>query len=309
MRTYIVRRLLEAIPTIFGISVLVFGILHFVPGDPVLALAYGTGSSYTPQDIDALRRQLGFDRPVWVQYLHWMRRVLWGDLGNSVFWGLPVRFLIASQMSETLRLAVASMVLAVLVGLPLGVVAALRHRSWLDASVIGFSLLGVAMPSFWLGILLILLFTLKLNLLPSLGQGTWQHLVMPAFALGFASSAMLARITRSGMLEVLQEDYIRTARSKGLRHRTVVYKHALRNALLPLVTVIGLQLGNLLGGAVIVETVFARQGLGQLAVQAIQSRDYPLVQGIVLFISFVYIVINLAVDVSYAALNPRIRYG
>lgn len=309
MLAYIVRRFLEAIPVLIGISILAFSILHLIPGDPVLALAYRSGTSYSQQDLDALRKQLGFDRPIWIQYAHWLVNGVQGDLGTSVFWRLPVRFLIASQAMVTFVLAITSMTLAVVISVPLGILAALRHRSWVDASVIGLSLLGVAMPSFWLGILLILLFTLKLNLLPSMGQGTLQHLIMPAFALGFAASAALARLIRSEMLEVLQEDYIRTARSKGLNSRAVVYKHALRNALLPLVTATGLQLGNLLGGATIIETVFARQGLGKLAVQAIQSRDYPVVQGMVLVVSTVYIVINLVVDISYAALNPRIRYG
>jgi peptide/nickel transport system permease protein len=306
---YILRRFLEAIPVLVGLSIVVFGILHFIPGDPALALAYGSGGSFTPQDLDALRKQLGFDRPLSVQYVHWLGNVLRGDLGKSVFWSLPVKFLIASQMRATFVLAATSMAVAVIIGVPLGILASLRHRSWLDASVMGLALVGTAMPNFWLAILLILLFTLKLNVLPSMGEGTWQQLIMPAFALGFASSAALARLTRSEMLEVLQEDYVRTARSKGLNSGAVVYGHALRNALLPIVTATGLQLGNLLGGATIIETVFARQGLGRLAVQAIQSRDYPVVQGIVLFVSLVYIVINLTVDISYAVLNPRIRYG
>jgi peptide/nickel transport system permease protein len=307
--SYIVRRLVEALPVLVGISILVFGILHFIPGDPVLALAYGSGGSFSQQDLDALRKQLGFDRPISVQYARWLEDVLRGDFGKSIFWRLPVKFLIATQMKATFSLAASSMAIAVMIGVPLGVLAALRHRSWLDASVIGLSLIGTAMPNFWLSILLILLFTLKLNLLPSMGQGTWQQLIMPAFALGFASSAALARLTRSEMLEVLQEDYVRTARSKGLSSAAVVCGHALRNALLPLITATGLQLGNLLGGAAIIETVFARQGLGRLAVQAIQSRDYPVVQGIVLFVSVVYIIINLVVDISYAVLNPKIRYG
>ena len=308
MWRYIVRRLGEAVPVLVGLSIFVFGILHFIPGDPALALAYGSGGSFSHQDLMTLRRQLGFDRPISVQYLRWVESVARGDLGKSVFWTLPVKALILSQMKATFTLAATGMAIAVMIGVPLGVLAALRHRSWLDAGVIGLSLVGTAMPSFWLAILLILLFTLKLRLLPSMGQGTWQQLIMPAFALGFASSAALARLTRSEMLEVLQEDYVRTARSKGLGGTAVVCKHALRNALLPLVTATGLQLGNLLGGATIIETVFARQGLGRLAVQAIQSRDYPVVQGVVLFVSLVYIVINLTVDVSYAVLNPRIRY-
>jgi ABC-type dipeptide/oligopeptide/nickel transport system permease component len=306
---YIIRRLLEGVPVLVGLSIVVFGILHFVPGDPALALAYGSGGSFSHHDLEVLRKQLGFDRPISVQYMRWVGNVARGDLGKSVFWTLPVKSLILSQMQATFTLAAASMAIAVAIGVPLGVLAALHHRTWLDASVIGLALLGTAMPSFWLAILLILLFTLQLGMLPSLGQGSWQQLVMPAFALGFASSAALARLTRSEMLEVLQEDFVRTARSKGVREAAVVGKHALRNALLPLITATGLQLGNLLGGATIIETVFARQGLGRLAVQAIQSRDYPVVQGVVLFVSLVYIVINLAVDISYAILNPRIRYA
>lgn len=309
MRTYLLRRILEAAPVIIGVSVLVFLMLHLIPGDPVIALAYGSGTSPSEEELAALRSQLGLDRPLHVQYLAWAWGTLQGDLGKSIFWRVSVSALIGSQVMPTIHLALASIIIALLIGIPLGIVASLRHRTWADASVMVVSMLGVAMPGFWLGILLILLFSLRLGWFPSFGQGTWRHLVMPAFALGFASAAMMARLTRSTLLEVLQQDYVRTARAKGLNQRIVVYKHALRNAILPVITVAGLELGNLLGGTVIMETVFARQGIGHLAVQAIQSRDYPLVQGVVLIAAVVYVALNLVVDMLYAVLNPRIRYA
>jgi ABC-type dipeptide/oligopeptide/nickel transport system permease component len=305
---YLVQRLILAVPVLRGVSIVVFLMLHLLPGDPALAMLAGQ-SGITSEDVDRIRRQLGLDQPLPVQYLTYIGRVLHGDFGESVHSHRPVLEMIAEQAGATIQLAVAAMVIAVTMGIVLGTISALRQNTWVDTLSMLIALFGVSMPSFWFGLILIYIFSLQLGWLPVTGQGGWQRLVLPAIALGMDFSAITARLVRANLLEVLRQDYILTARAKGLRNQAVIARHALRNAMIPVLTIIGLQLGNLLGGAVVIETVFAREGIGRLAVTAILSKDFPLVQGIVLVAAVVYVSINLLIDLSYATLDPRIRYG
>jgi ABC-type dipeptide/oligopeptide/nickel transport system permease component len=305
---YLVQRLILAVPVLLGVSIVVFLMLHLLPGDPALAMLAGQ-SGITSEDVDRIRRQLGLDQPLPVQYLTYIGRVLHGDFGESVHSHRPVLEMIAEQAGATIQLAVAAMVIAVTMGIVLGTISALRQNTWVDTLSMLIALFGVSMPSFWFGLILIYIFSLQLGWLPVTGQGGWQRLVLPAIALGMDFSAITARLVRANLLEVLRQDYILTARAKGLRNQAVIARHALRNAMIPVLTIIGLQLGNLLGGAVVIETVFAREGIGRLAVTAILSKDFPLVQGIVLVAAVVYVSINLLIDLSYATLDPRIRYG
>ncbi len=308
MTQYLVQRLILAVPVLLGVSIAVFLMMHLLPGDPALAMLAGQ-SGITPEDVDRVRRQLGLDQPVPVQYLSYMGRVLHGDFGESVHSHRPVLEMIGEQAGATIQLAFVAMVIAVTMGILLGTISALRQNTWVDTFSMLLALFGVSMPSFWLGLILIYFFSLRLGWLPITGQGGWQRLILPAIALGMDFSAITARLVRANLLEVLRQDYILAARSKGLRDRVVVSRHALRNAMIPVLTIIGLQFGNLLGGAVVIETVFAREGIGRLAVTAILSKDFPLVQGIVLVSAVVYVSINLLIDLSYATLDPRIRYG
>jgi ABC-type dipeptide/oligopeptide/nickel transport system permease component len=278
-----------------------------VPGDPVKIMLAEFVT--TPDQVARMRAQLHLDEPVLQQYGRFVGNALRGDLGMSIRSRRPVATEIGENLGSTGRLALASMVVAIALGVPLGLIAALGRNSWLDVAAMGVALLGVAMPSFWLGFLLIFVFSLHLGWLPATGGGDLPHLVMPAVALGTIAAAIIARLTRSSMLEVLGQDYVRTARAKGLGGFAVVVRHALRNALIPVVTVFGLQFGNLLAGAVIVETVFSRPGLGRLIVGAILSKDFPLVQGTVLFVATAYVLINVVVDMAYAYVDPRIRIG
>lgn len=307
MNTVVFRRLLFVLPVMWGVSTFVFLIIHLIPGDPIDVMLGETASTV---DRETLRQQLGLDRPLWEQYLTFVRRLTQGDLGYSLYTRRPVRTLIAERFPATLMLAVASLLVALGLALPLGVLAALRPRSLLDSASMVLALLGVSMPNFWLGPLLILVFALYLGWLPVSGQGdgSMAYLVLPAFTLGTALMAVLTRMTRAGMLETLHEDYIRTARAKGLAERIVVIKHALGNAMIPLVTLLGLQGGALLSGAFITETIFAWPGLGELTIRAIQQRDYPVVQGCVLVIALTYVMVNLLTDLFYAFLDPRIRF-
>ena len=286
-----------------GVSIAVFLMLHLLPGDPALAMLAGQ-SGITPEDVDRVRRQLGLDQPVPVQYFNYIGRVLHGDFGESVHSHRPVLEMIAEQAGSTIQLAFAAMVIAVTLGVVLGTISALRQNTWVDTLSMVVALFGVSMPSFWFGLILIYIFSLRLGWFPVTGEGGWQRLVLPAIALGMDFSAITARLVRANLLEVLRQEYILTARSKGLRDRAVITGHALRNAMIPVLTIIGLQLGNLLGGAVVIETVFAREGIGRLAVTAILSKDFPLVQGIVLVAAVVYVSINLLIDLSYAMLDP-----
>ena len=307
MLTYVGRRILAVVPVLFGVTLAVFSMLFLVPGDPVKIMLAEFVT--TPEQIARMRAQLHLDEPVLVQYGRFVGNALRGDLGVSIRSRRPVAAEIGENIGSTGQLAFASMVVAIGLGVPLGLLAALGRNSWLDVAAMVVALLGVAMPSFWLGFLLIFVFSLHLGWLPATGGGDLLHLVMPAVALGMIAAAIIARLTRSSMLEVLGQDFVRTARAKGLGGWSVIVRHALRNALIPVVTVFGLQFGNLLAGAVIVETVFSRPGLGRLIVGGILAKDFPLVQGTVLFVAAAYVLINVMVDVAYAYVDPRIRIG
>lgn len=313
MTQYILRRFLWAIPVLLGASFLVFWSIRWVPGDPAIAIA---GELATPELVEKVRAELGLDQPLPVQYAIYLGRMIRGDMGTSVRSGLPVFDEIRIRLPRTLQLTFFSLLFAALIGIPIGVLSATRANTWIDALSMIFALLGVSMPIFWLGLMLIVFFALTLPswlglnqpILPPTGAGTWQHLVMPTIALAANSMAIQARMTRASMLEVLRSDYIRTARAKGVPEFSVVYNHGLRNALIPIVTVIGLQFGTLLGGAVLTETVFAWPGIGRLLVDSISYRDYPMIQGTVLVITVGFVLVNILVDVLYAYLDPRIRY-
>jgi len=312
---YIRRRLLTLIPVIFGVTFFAFLMLHLVPVDPVVLMLEGGPTTAGPQiqvteeTYNAMRRQLGLDKPLLVQYGLFLSRIVRGDLGQSFVTKRNVWDMIAANAPATIELAAAGMSLAVALGVALGVAAAVRRDTWLDAGVMTLSVLGLSMPSFWLGIMFILLISFKLGLLPVLATSGWQGLILPALVLGLRAAAVIARLTRSSLVEILGLEYIRTAWAKGLSGRRVVYMHALRNALIPVVTVVGLQFGNLLSGAVVIETVFGREGLGSMAVRGINLKDFPLIQGTVLILAISYVCVNLLVDLSYAWLNPEIRLG
>lgn len=305
MRSYLLRRFVLLWPTFLGAVTLVFLFVHLIPGDPVEIMLGETASAV---DKEALRRQLGLDRPLWKQYADFIGGFFQGDLGRSLYEDSAVIDLIAARLPATVELTLSAMIVAILIALPLGIVSAVRKNSWLDRCALAVSLLGVAMPSFWLGPLLILFFSIDLGFLPVSGRGGLSHLILPALTLGSGLAAILTRMIRSALLETIDEDYIRAARAKGLSEYAVWGRHALGNALLPVVTVIGLQFGALLAGSIITETIFAWPGLGRLTIQAIQTRDYPLVQGCILCISLGYILVNLATDMLYALIDPRIRY-
>ncbi|HKV46027.1 MAG TPA: ABC transporter permease [bacterium] len=307
MVRYIVQRALQLIPILIGISVLTFLMLHLVPGDPVLIFA--GDKPLTEERAAEIRHQLGLDRPIWVQYWDYATHAVRGDLGRGLRSQRPVLDSILEVVPGTTELTLAALAIAAAAGVTLGVVAALMHGTWVDTAAMAFAILGVSMPVFYLSLLMIFLFSFTLGWLPATGQGGLERLIMPATALGLISSAVLARLVRSGMLAVLRQEFIVTARAKGLAPRAVVWRHALKNALIPTITMLGLQLGALLGGAVVTETIFSRPGVGRLAVDAILARDFPLVQGTVLFAAVAYVLVNLLVDVSYAAVDPRIHYG
>jgi peptide/nickel transport system permease protein len=300
----LISRLGSALVVVLGVCTLVFLLIHLVPGDPVEAML---GESARPADRSALRASLGLDRPLAEQYLGYLGGLVRLDLGESFQDRRPVAAVLAERIPATLELTVAALALALAVALPLGVAAAHRRGGWLDSGAMGVSLLGVSIPNFWLGPLLILVFSLWLGWTPVSGRESLASLILPAVTLGTSLAAVLARMVRSSVLEVLGEDYVRTARAKGLSETAVLWAHALRNAWLPVLTLLGLQLGGLLGGAVITETVFAWPGLGSLLVEAIQGRDYPVVQGCVLLISLAYVLVNTLTDLVYAWVDPRIR--
>ncbi len=305
MYQYILRRLLLTIPVVIGVSIIVFGIIRLLPGDPARALA---GVQATPEYIEQVRDRYGLNEPIYVQYGKFVAGAVTGDLGTSVFSRRPVTTEISERFPRTLLLASVSLVIATIVGVSAGIISATRRNSVFDNTSMFVALVGVAAPVFWMALMLQLLFSVRLRWLPATGMGGWEHLVLPSITLGMASAALMARITRSSMLDVLKQDFITTARAKGLAERIVIYKHALKNALIPVVTVMGLQFGILLGGAVLTETVFAWPGVGRLLVDAILRRDYPVVQGTVMLLAFLFVIINLVVDVIYAYLDPRIHY-
>lgn len=305
MLAYTLRRLLLAIPTLFGVATMMFIIVHVLPGDPARVIA---GPLATAQEVARIRHMLGLDRPLPVQYLNYLGNLLHGDLGTSARTGDPVLSDIGVRVPYTLELAVISTVIATVVGVSAGVLAATRHNTWLDLIVSSMVVMGVSMPVYWLGLMLIIVFAIDLHWLPAAGAQGPFGFVLPSVTLAVFSIALIARMTRGAMLEVLAQDYVRTARAKGLGRWKVTFKHALRNALLPVVTAIGLQFGALLGGAVLTETIYSWPGLGQLLTDSIFARDFPVVQGIVLLFSLSFILVNLCVDILYAYVDPRIRY-
>lgn len=326
MLRYILRRLIQMVPLLIGISILVFLLVHLSPGDPVRMLL---GEEATAEDVARLNVVYGFDQPLTTQYFRWANKAVRGDLGVSIRQGIPVSTLIGERLGATLELAFMSVLIAVLLGIPFGVFAATRRGSFWDYSSMMVALIGVSMPGFWLGLILLSYVALRVDFLPMFGRdgsifkGLWvlvtqfradelitglRYIILPALSIGTSMMAIIARLTRSSLLEVLGKDYIRTAQAKGLTRRVVVIKHGLRNALLPVITIVGIQFGAMLGGAVVTETVFAWPGVGRLIINAISQRDFPIIQGGVLMMAIIFTLVNLAVDVSYAVVNPRIRY-
>ncbi len=306
MTRYIIRRLILAIPVLFGVSLGVFLMLQLVPGDPALVVA---GDSASPETIARIRHELGLDQPLPIQYLTFLEHLLHGSLGKSIRSNREVMTEILERFPYTLALALAAVVLSTVFGVAMGIFAAINRGRAADFVTMGIAIIGLSVPTFWIALLLIMLFALTLRWLPVTGASSWQALLMPAVALSLHSAAVKARITRSSMLEVMGQEYIRTARAKGLRERGVILRHALKNALIPISTLIGLQFGSLLGGAFIIETIFGWPGVGRLAVQAIFNRDFPIIQGTVLLIAVAYLLSNLVVDIVYGWLDPRIRYN
>jgi peptide/nickel transport system permease protein len=302
---FLLRRLLLTIPVLFGAATLVFSLIHLVPGDPVQAML---GESASPQDIEQLRNKLGLNRPLYAQYVNFMRNAAVGDLGTSLRTNQPVSTIIAERMPATFELAAAAMIVALVIAIPLGVLAAVRAGTAIDHAATTLALVGMSMPNFWLGPLLAIVFSVTLGWFPVSGRGTAANLVLPAITLGAPLAAILARMTRASVLEELRELYVLAARARGVSRARAVLGHAFRNSLIPIVTVLGLQLGSVLTGAVITETIFAWPGVGRLLVQSIGARDYPAVQGCVLLIAITYVSTNLLVDVAYGFLDPRIRY-
>jgi len=313
MVSYIFRRILSTVPVMGIVALFVFSLLYIAPGDPAAVIA---GDQASPADVERIRQSLGLDRPFLVQVGTWGWHILHGDLGTSIFTNLPVSSLIAQRIEPTLSLMALTLVLTIVVAVPLGVVAAWKAGSWVDRTIMAFAVFAFSLPVFVVGYVLAYVFALQFEWLPvqgytPLAQGLWpwlQNLILPAVALGSVYIALIARITRASMLEVLQQDYIRTARAKGLGQRNILFVHALKNAAVPIITVIGIGVALLIGGAVVTESVFAIPGLGRLTIDAILRRDYPVIQGIVLLFSFVYVLVNLMVDVTYTLVDPRIRY-
>ena len=333
MGQYIARRLLALIPVLLGVSILVFSLIRMIPGDPVTVML---GERARPADIERVREEMGFNRPIYIQYIEWMRRILRGDLGISIINRTPVMDELRQRLPATIEIVIASMLIGVTIGVSIGIISALRRNSWIDVLSMFGALIGVSMPIYWLALVLIYALAVNRSIFPPSARldadltvvrhtgfmlvdtlisgnprlflnAVW-HLILPATVLSTTIMPILARLTRSSMLEVLRQDYVRTARAKGLQERAVVFGHALKNALLPVVTVIGLQLGSLLGGALLTETIFSWPGMGLWTYRAILSRDYPIVQGAVLVSATIYVFVNLIVDISYAYLDPRIRY-
>ena len=334
MAQYIARRLISLIPVLLGVSIVVFSLIRLIPGDPVIIML---GEKARVEDIERVREEMGFNRPIPVQYVEWMGKILRGDLGTSIINRTPVMGELKTRLAATIEMVVVGMIIGMIIGISIGILSALRRNSWLDVVSTFGALLGVSMPIYWLALILIYALAVNRQIFPpsarldvaldvdrhtgfmlidtlmsgdmSLFRNAIWHLLLPSFVLSTVIMPILARLTRSSMLEVLQQDYVRTAQAKGLANRVVVIRHALKNALLPIVTVVGLQLGGLLGGALLTETIFSWPGMGLWTYRAIQSRDYPIVQGAVLVSATIYVFVNLLVDISYAYLDPRIRYS
>lgn len=312
MASYIVKRILSLIPVLFVVSIVIFMIVHLTPGDPASVML---GEEASAEQIGELREQLGLNLPIYEQYVHWVGGVLKGDLGSSYFMKQPVTQAIMEHLLPTISLAILAQIVALLIAIPIGIVAATRRGTFTDQSIMGMSLLGMSIPSFLLGLLLILLFGVQLGWLPVAGYkplstGAWSHLkylIMPAISLGAIQAALIARMTRTSMLDVLNTNYIKTALAKGVKKRNIVYRHALRNAFLPVLTVIGQSFGTLIAGAVVTETIFNIPGIGQLIINSVARRDYAVIQGVVLFVTVSYVFINLIIDVLYSVIDPRVR--
>ena len=313
MFAYIIRRIIATVPVMAVVALFVFSLLHLSPGDPAVIIA---GDTATLDDIVRIRQKLGLDQPLYVQFVTWVWGLLHGDLGISIFTNLPVSKLIAQRVEPTITLTISTLIISVLAAIPMGVLAAWKAGGWIDRLVMVFAVIGFSVPSFVLAYLLIYVFAISTDLLPvqgfvSIGNGFWpflSHIAMPSLALGMIFAALIARMTRASMLDVLAQDYIRTAQAKGLSNDRVLIGHALKNAAVPIVTIIGVSLALLISGVVVTETVFAIPGLGRLTVDAILRRDYPIIQGIILVFSAAYVLVNLLVDLSYTFLDPRIRY-
>ncbi len=305
MLQYLIKRLLSVIPVLIGMSILLFVMLRALPGDPAQVLA---GQMAQPEDIQLIRVQLGLDKPIYVQYGKFVLNLIKLDLGRSARTRNPVIEEIWARLPNTILLSVVAIFLACLFGIPAGVVSAIRPYTWVDYLVTSTSLFGVSMPVFWLGLMLVVIFSVTLGWLPAGGTGGIEYLVLPSFTLAAFTTAFIARMTRATMMESLGQDFVTTARSKGLKEKVVIIRHALKNALIPIITVIGLQFGTLLGGAILTETVFAWPGMGRLIVDSILARDYPMIQGAILIFGLLYVLINILVDLLYALVDPRIRY-
>lgn len=310
--SYILKRILSLIPVLFVVSLVIFMLIHITPGDPATVIL---GQEATEESLAELRAELGFDRPVYEQYIHWISSVLQGDFGTSYFMKEPVLQSIQEHLKPTISLAILAQIISLLIAIPLGIAAANRRGSLMDQSIMGGSLLGMSIPSFLLGLFLILFFGVKLGWLPVAGYqplsaGLWTHLkylIMPAISLGAIQAALIARMTRTSMLDVLNTNFIKTARAKGVKNRHIVYRHALRNAFLPILTVIGQTFGSLVAGAVVTETIFNIPGIGQMIINSVERRDYAVIQGVVLFVTLAYVFINLLIDLLYVVIDPRVR--
>lgn len=310
MFSYILRRMVSMVFILFSISMITFSLMHLVPGDPAVLMAerwYGEGLSQ--ETIEKVRREMGLHGSVFLQYGSWLTRMIQGDFGSSFRTGEPVLKEIRGRMRATGELAITAVILSLVIAIPVGLLSAMRQHSFLDSLSMLVALLGVSMPNFWLALLLIMLFSLNLGLLPVFGRGGLSHIILPAITLGTGMAALTTRLTRSSLLEILKQEYVQTARSKGLGERLIMVKHVLKNALIPVVTIVGLQFGSLMEGAVVVEVIFAWPGMGRLLYDSILARDFPVIQGCVFFIAILYVLVNLFVDISYAWLDPKIRYG
>ncbi|MFC4322547.1 ABC transporter permease [Litchfieldia salsa] len=304
MLVFILRRLFQTIPVMIGVTLAVFLMMHLIPGDAAKIMA---GENANPEQVEQMRENLGLNDPLHVQYFRFLTNAVQGDLGTSIRTSRPVaEEIFASRFAITVQLALIGTAAAVLLGLIAGIISATRKYSLTDVGIMLVALFGLSMPNFWLGIMLIYLFSVNLGVLPVAGWGTWEHIILPAITLGTGGAAIIARMTRSSMLEVINQDYIRTAYAKGVSDRLVIYKHALRNALVPVVTIVGLQFGGLLGGAIITETVFAINGLGRLIIDSIRAHDFPMVQGTILVCAVLFVLVNFLVDITYRLINKRI---
>tara|TARA_B100001105_G_C22389704_1_gene443753 strand:- start:781 stop:1755 length:975 start_codon:yes stop_codon:yes gene_type:complete len=308
MINYTIKRIFEVIPVLLIVSIIVFSVMHLLPGDPTLLMLAGAEGGSIPQErLDELRIIMGLNKPLYEQYYNFISNAISGDLGTSIRLRIPVTEILLQKFPYTIKLSLLGLMIAIFLGVVIGLVAALFKDTWLDHFSMTFSLIGVSMPIYWLGLLLILVFSINLNIFPSSGATGWKSIVLPALTLGFVSAGLISRLLRSSLLEVLNEDYIRTAKGKGLTDKIILIKHALKNAMIPVITILGLQFGNMLAGAVVTETVFSRPGLGRLVVNGILWKDYPLIQGTVLFIACIYVLVNLFVDISYYWFDPRIK--